>query len=160
MRFITLLGNPFNLSSLITLTCMFLYKTYYSNYHELFKSHMSPMNDPWKRWLKCFQWIMLLLVCPSTDLQWQAAHRRYKYGQWLRSIQVRTIMAYMILGYLWWGLATYAFWNLAWTVDSYKPCYMPWQFSKPAVCCSFMQAHPKMMNHPTTFSTQLFLCCI
>ena len=34
----------------------------------------------------------LLQVCASTDHQLQAAHRRYKYGQWLRSLQVEPVM--------------------------------------------------------------------
>ena len=33
-----------------------------------------------------------LLVCTSTDHQQQAAHRRYKYGQWLRLLQVEQVM--------------------------------------------------------------------
>ena len=33
-----------------------------------------------------------LLVCTSTDHQRQAAHRRYKCGQWLRLLQVGQVM--------------------------------------------------------------------
>ena len=31
-------------------------------------------------------------LCASTDHQWQAVHRRYKYGQWLRLLQVEPVM--------------------------------------------------------------------
>ena len=45
-----------------------------------------------------------------------------------------------VLGYLWCGLSYLCVLKFGLRVDSDKSCYMPWQISKPPVCCSFRLA--------------------
>ena len=48
-------------------------------------------HQPGAKTTKVKKYTYQLLVCVSTDHQWQATHRQYKYAQWLRSLQVEPV---------------------------------------------------------------------